>query len=214
MKKAIVNYAKQFGKTQKIAIVLSPVLFLVMFAVYQGFSRILGNSLGWYAGFAIYWPIFCVTIPLWLVGSNRIIERYKIFKINPKYLLVYLFPVFMTLIGGLFMSNTERDTIGLIIWLGMSVGNGLFEEILWRGVYPILFPDNKLFGFAWPAIWFSIWHFAPGSLSQNFQPIVLVSGALMLGLSFGWGAFKTKSLFWASIGHTFSGLFQLIWNVI
>jgi len=158
---------------------------------------------------------FCVAIPFWLIGSKEIIKRYQIIKISPIYLLVYLFPVFMTLIGGFFMSNSERDSIGLIIWLGMSVGNGIFEEILWRGVYSTLFPHNKLFGFAWPAIWFSIWHFAPGSLSQNFQqPLVLVSGALMLGLSFGWGAFKTKSLFWASIGHTCSGLFQLIWNLI
>lgn len=205
---------RHFNSKQKMAILLSPVLFVVMFAVYQGFATILGDNLGWYAGFAIYWPIFCVTIPLLLIGSGQIIERYKIIKINPKYLLVYLFPVFMTLIGGFFMSTSERDFIGLIIWLGMSVGNGVFEEILWRGVYPTLFPDNKLFGFAWPAIWFSIWHFAPGSLSQNFQPIVLVSGALMLGVFFGWGAFKTKSLFWASIGHTFSGVLQVIWNLI
>jgi membrane protease YdiL (CAAX protease family) len=199
---------------QKIAVLLPPILFAVMYGVYQGFATLFGRNLGWYAGFAIYWPIFCVAIPLWLVGSKSIIESYKIIKINPKYLLVYLFPVFMTLIGGLFMSTTERDIVSLLIWLGMSVGNGIFEEILWRGVYPTLFADNKLLGFAWPAIWFSIWHFAPGSLSQNFQPIVLVSGALMLGIFFGWGAFKTKSLFWASTGHTLSGLLQLIWNLI
>jgi hypothetical protein len=36
----------------------------------------------------------------------------------------------------------------------------------------------------------------------------------MLGIFFGWGAFKTKSLFWASIGHTFSGLLQIFWNLI
>ena len=120
----------------------------------------------------------------------------------------------MTLLGGVFMSTAEQSLSELLIWLGMSVGNGIFEEILWCGLYPILFPDSKLLGFAWPAIWFSIWHFAPGSLSHNFSPIVLVSGALMLGIFFGWGAFKTKSLFWASIGHTLSGLPQLLWNVI
>jgi membrane protease YdiL (CAAX protease family) len=202
-----------FNQKQKIAILLSPLLFGVMFLVYQGFAILLGKNLGWYAGFAIYWPIFCVAIPLLLVGSDEIIRRYKIITINPKYLLVYLFPVFMTLIGGFFMSTSERDLTGLIVWLGMSVGNGVFEEILWRGVYPTLFPNSKMFSFAWPAIWFSIWHFAPGSLSQNFQPLTLVSGALMLGIFFGWGAFKTKSLFWASTGHTFSGLFQIIWNM-
>ena len=203
-----------FNQKQKIAILLSPILFAVMFVVYQGFAALLGSDLGWYAGFAIYWPLFCVAIPLFLVGSGEIVKRYSIIKINAKYLLVYLFPVFITLIGGLFMTTAERDLIGFIVWLGMSVGNGIFEEILWRGVYPTLFPDSKLFGFAWPAIWFSIWHFAPGSLSQNFQPIVLVSGALMLGVFFGWGAFKTKSLFWASIGHSFSGLIQVVWNLI
>jgi membrane protease YdiL (CAAX protease family) len=203
-----------FNQKQQTAILLSPILFAVMFLVYQGFATLLGKDLGWYAGFAIYWPIFCVAIPLLLVGSGQIIQRYKLIKINPKYLLVYLFPVFMTLIGGFFMSNAERDFIGLLVWLGMSVGNGVFEEILWRGVYPTLFPDSKLFGFAWPAIWFSIWHFAPGSLSQNFQPLTLVSGALMLGIFFGWGTYKTKSLFWASTGHTLSGLLQLFWNFI
>jgi len=201
-------------KKRKFAIILSPVLTLVMFGVYQGFAKIFGNNLGWYAGFAVYWPIFCVLIPLLLVGPNQISKRYRLIKINPLYLAVFLFPVFMTLIGGFFMTTSERDLIGLIIWIGMSVGNGVFEEILWRGVYPILFPNNKLFGFVWPAIWFSIWHFAPGSLSQNFSPIVLVSGALMLGGFLGWGAFKTKSLFWASTGHTLSGLLQLIWNLI
>lgn len=202
-----------FNKKQKIAISLSPILFIVMLLVYQGFARVLGSELGWYAGFAIYWPVFCILIPFLLVGPNLIIERYKIIKINPIYLMVFLFPVFMTLIGGIFMNTAERNTAALLIWLGMSIGNGIFEEILWRGVYPILFPNNKLFGFAWPAIWFSIWHFAPGSLSQNFSPYVLVSGALMLGIFFGWGAFKTKSLFWASTVHTLSGILQIIWNL-
>jgi hypothetical protein len=117
-----------FNKKQQIAILLSPILFVIMFAVYQGFAILLGKDLGWYAGFAIYWPIFCLLIPLLLVGSGQIIERYKIIKINPKYLLVYLFPVFMTLIGSVFMSTAERDIRGLIIWLGMSIGNGVFEE--------------------------------------------------------------------------------------
>ena len=47
-----------FNSKQKIAILLSLILFLVMFAVYQGFAALLGSDLGWYAGFAVYWPIF------------------------------------------------------------------------------------------------------------------------------------------------------------
>ena len=198
---------------QKIAIGLPPVLFIVMYAVYQGFALLLGNEFGWYVGFAVYWPVFCVLIPIFLVGSSSIIERYKLVKIETGYLLFFLFPVFMTLIGGFFMNQPEREFNEVLLWVGMSLGNGVFEEILWRGVYPVLFPDSKFFGFIWPSVWFSIWHFAPGSLGKNFSPVVLVSGALMLGLCFGWGAFRSSSLFWASVGHSLSGLFQLFWNL-
>jgi uncharacterized membrane protein required for colicin V production len=44
----------KFSSRQKMAILLSPVLFVVMFAVYQGFAAVLGSTLGWYAGFAVY----------------------------------------------------------------------------------------------------------------------------------------------------------------
>ena len=98
------------------------------------------------------------------------------------------------------MSTSQRNAYGILIWVIMSIGNGVFEERLWRGVYPILFPEDYFFGFIWPAIWFSIWHLAPGSLSINFSPFVLVSGALMLWSSVLVGvAFRTKSLFWATV---------------
>ena len=43
-----------FNSKQKIAILLSPFLFVVMYGVYQGFAAILGSNLGWCAGFAVY----------------------------------------------------------------------------------------------------------------------------------------------------------------
>ena len=57
-------------RKQKIAIILSPTITVVMFFVYQGFAIILGKSLGWYVGFAIYWPFFCVIIPVLLIPKE------------------------------------------------------------------------------------------------------------------------------------------------
>ena len=52
------------------------IITVVMFFVYQGFAIMLGKNFGWYAGFAIYWPIFCVIIPVLLIGSSQIIRKY------------------------------------------------------------------------------------------------------------------------------------------
>jgi hypothetical protein len=87
-------------KKQKIAIILSPFLTLVMFGVYQDFAKIFGNNLGWHAGFAVYWPIFCVLIPLLLVGSNQICKKYRLIKINPLYLQYFFFQcLWLCLVG-------------------------------------------------------------------------------------------------------------------
>jgi hypothetical protein len=44
----------------------------------------------------------------------------------------------------------------------------------------------------------------PNPARPTTQLYVLVSGTLMLGIFFGWKAFKTKLLFWASSVHILS----------
>ena len=200
-------------RKQKFAVGLSPVLFLVMLGVYQGFARIIGSDLGWYAGFLIYWPIFCLIIPMLLLGRKRIISLFFYKKTKFANLAVAFLPALITAIGAIFIFKNSRELsfVGQIIWIAMSFGNGIFEEILWRGVYIDLFPEKKAWGFVWPTIWFSLWHLAPGSLSHNFSPYVLVPGALFFGACWGWGAYKTKSTLWSSSSHTLTGLIQLFY---
>ena len=51
---------------------------------------------------------------------------------------------------------------------------------------------------------------APGILTHNFSLIVLCLGALGYGLCWGWGAYKTKSIFWNGISHTSTGIVRLL----
>ena len=59
---------------------------------------------------------------------------------------------------------------------------------------------------AWPTIWFALWHFAPGSVSQDGNPLPLVIGSGFFGLLLGFLAWKTDSIFWCIVAHVVGGL--------
>ena len=195
---------------QKIALAISPILVILMFFIFQGLAVLIGKDLAWYVGLFIYWAIFCIVVPIFLIGKNKILLKFKYRTTIFMNWLVASIPVIFTLIGVMFvLEKVERSFVQALIWIGMGIGNGIFEEILWRGTYSDLFPDNIVFGWLWPSIWFAIWHFAPGSLSQNRPVTMLVGGALFFGLCWGWVSYKTKSILLTSTSHFLSGFVQL-----
>jgi membrane protease YdiL (CAAX protease family) len=119
--------------------------------------------------------------------------------------MVFFYPI-MALIGTFLFEQEKRGAWEIVVWILMSLGNGFFEEILWRGVYLHLFPEDKLRGFAWPTFWFALWHYAPGSISPWTGVWTLMAGAAGLGACVGWLALKTRSIRWSVVSHTLSGL--------
>ena len=198
-------------KTKKIALAISPILVVLMFFIFQELAVLIGKDLAWYVGLFIYWVIFCLAVPMFLIGKDKILEKLKYRSTTIMTWLVAGVPVIFTLIGVIFiLDKVERSFIQALIWTGMGIGNGLFEEILWRGMYSDLFPDNVVFGWLWPSFWFAIWHIAPGSLSQNLSVTMLIGGALFYGLCWGWVSYKTKSILLTSVSHFLSGFVQLL----
>jgi len=182
-----------------------------MFFTFQGLAVLIGKDLAWYVGLFIYWVIFCIVVPIFLIGKNNILLKFQYRSTTFMNWLVASIPVIFTLIGMMFvLEKVERSFVQALIWIGMGIGNGIFEEILWRGTYSDLFPNNFVFGWLWPSIWFAIWHFAPGSLSQNRPVFMLVGGALFFGLCWGWVSYKTKSILLTSVSHFLSGFVQLL----
>ena len=195
---------------QKISLAISPILVILMFFTFQGLAGLIGKDLAWYVGLFIYWAIFCIVVPMYLIGKNKILLKFKYRSTIFMNWLVASIPVIFTLIGVMFvLEKVDRSFTQALIWTGMGIGNGVFEEILWRGTYSDLFPDNFVFGWLWPSIWFAIWHLAPGSLSQNRSITMLVGGALFYGLCWGWVSYKTKSILLTSASHFLSGFVQL-----
>jgi len=99
------------------------------------------------------------------------------------------------------------------IWLLMlstNPGNGFFEELLWRGVYLELFPDTILFRIVWPSIWFGLWHYAPGAISPDGNPLGLMGGSGLMGFYLSFLAERTGTLWWTVVAHTLGGLIMML----
>lgn len=53
---------------QLVAIVAAPLVVVSMTPLFSWTGNRLGQELGWYAGFPAYWGLWCIALPLALVG--------------------------------------------------------------------------------------------------------------------------------------------------
>jgi uncharacterized protein with FMN-binding domain len=145
---------------KKIAIFALPVLTITMIGVFQAAKHLLGLKLAWYAGFWIYWPVWCVLYPSLMIGWRKMRDLFKHRNLTVSGWILMVFPPLMALVGNFLFVQKEQAASGDIVYILISFGNGIFEEMLWRGVYTTLFPDRKLWAVIWPSLWFALWRTA------------------------------------------------------
>jgi membrane protease YdiL (CAAX protease family) len=97
----------------------------------------------------------------------------------------------------------------LAIFLMSAVGNGFFEELLWRGVYLELFPGNLLLGAIWPSVWFALWHYAPVSITADGNVLGMIIGSGIMGLYLSFLARRTGSIWWTILMHVIGGFIMV-----
>jgi membrane protease YdiL (CAAX protease family) len=201
------------SQRQRIAIVAPLVLMGVMYPVFQGLARAFGTNwrVGWYLGLAIYWLIWGAAFPLWIVGRDCIAELIRPQKLNLSVLALVLVPVIGALLYRLVpgMDYEKPSCWVLLLLLSTSPGNGFFEEVLWRGVYMELFPRSIFLRIVWPSIWFALWHYAPGAISPDGNPLGLMVGSGMMGFYLGFLAKRTGTIWWTIVAHTIGGLIMI-----
>lgn len=197
---------------QRIALVLPIVLIVFMLAIYRQLAQVYGDRIAWYVGFWIYWILWCGTLSLLMIGKEGILMLIRPRRPRPIEIVLVLFPVAMAA-GFKFVTGTAYSRPS-IVWLALLIstafGNGFFEEILWRGVYMILFPKRVLYRIIWPTIWFALWHYVPGSLSPNSNSLGLVIGSGLFGFYLAFLAKKTNTLWWCILAHTLGGIVMVI----
>ena len=147
-----------------------------------------------------------------VAGKEEILRLIRPRRPNLKIILLVTFPLIMTAIFRVVTGTqyAKPDILWTVLLLSTAFGNGFFEEVLWRGVYCRFFSKSTFFGIIWPAIWFALWHYIPGSLSPNSNTIGLMVGAGLFGLYLGFLAKKTGTIWWCIVCHTVGGIMMVV----
>ncbi len=201
------------NRKQVIAIIFPLILIALMYPVFQLLSSAFnGSVIGWYLGLVTYWIIWGAVFPLWIIGMKDLRPIIRPQRLNIKVSVLISIPLILALLYK-FITGMDYGKLSfwiLILYISTSFGNGFFEEVLWRGVYMKLFPDNILFRIVWPSIWFALWHYAPGSVSPNANVLGLIIGSGMFGFYLSFLAKKTGTIWWSIITHILGGIIMVI----
>ncbi len=201
------------NRKQIIAIISPLILIAVMYPVFQLLLEVFnGTVTGWYLGLVTYWILWGAIFPLWLIGMENLKPIIRPQRLTVKVSVLILIPLILALLYK-FITGMDYGKLNfwvLIFYLSTSFGNGFFEEVLWRGVYMKLFPDNIIFRIIWPNIWFALWHYAPGSVSPNANVLGLIIGSGMFGFYLSFLAKKTGTIWWSILTHIIGGIIMVI----
>jgi membrane protease YdiL (CAAX protease family) len=202
------------SRKQRIAIVAPLVLMAMMYPVFRLLDSVLGDRLdgylGWYLGLVAYWIVWGAGFSLWILGWSRIKQLIRPRRPTIPVILLVAFPVLMAaavlLIPGM---GYEKQSIGILLLLGSTtIGNGLFEETLWRGIYLELFREQRFWRVGWAGVWFGLWHMIPVSINSGAfaEVIPMVIGSMFFGFYLAFLAKKTDSVWWPMVAHLLGGL--------
>lgn len=193
-----------------VALIISTLpVFFVADAV---FGDAAGGHLAWFVGMTFYWLTWGALFPLWVLGPTRIRELIRPRRPTPQLAGHVAFVVAMAaavrwLVPGM---AYDKPTLAITALLAVSpFANGLFEELLWRGVYLDSFPESRWWRVVWPSIWFGLWHLVPGSISADGPQVAMVIGPVLMGLYFAYLSKKTDSIWWPMLAHALGGLVMI-----
>ena len=169
-------------------------------------------NIAWYLGLMIYWLTWCTLLPLWLVGKKRLGQIVRPHRPNITVVLLVIFPAGMAAVAKLLtgMGYHKPEIWVWLLYSSSAFGNGFFEELMWRGVYMELFPRRIFYRIIWPSICFALWHYAPGSVSANPNPLALIVGAGLFGFLLAFLAKKTGGIWWCVVAHVLGGIVMIL----
>jgi membrane protease YdiL (CAAX protease family) len=171
---------------------------------------LLGDWPGYLVAFLLYWGGWCLAVPLALLGKERVRalfadRRPRLGRAGWLGATLLLLPP-LGAIGYRFIPEIGSATPAMLGTIAAVVAvNAPLEELLWRGVFVTFWPRSLALGYVYPAAGFALWHFAPQVIHPGkLHPAVFVASSLVLGLCWGWVAWRTGSLRWTTVSHFFT----------
>lgn len=199
---------------KRILLVSSLLMLPVTYVWIQFTTSTFGAKWGYVTGLAGYW-IYCL-VTAWLVsgGSMDYFQGMWNRQHSGRHVKWISLAAFIPVLGLFFVSflpNAAQLTLSAGILLVIVVLlNGSIEELYWRGLYLLEYPDNPRIGFLFSWLLFGAWHislwFARGMIYKEGFP-ALVGGAYMLGLIWTWVARSNGNLRSVVPSHILVNLF-------
>ncbi len=194
---------------------ISPlILILASAAIFQVSKSATDMWVAQLTGFAFYWIVGGIIIPLIILGRNgyaSLFARSTIewsaglrFGIMALFLpagfgFLFAFPYFF-----------PADTSVLLPTLALyALVNGTLEEVFWRGLFVAQFRTNRWLGVVYPGVMFGLWQLVPWALFDSwFRPPVhiLLAVSIPIGLLYAWVAQRTGSIRWTTVAHVLTNL--------
>ena len=195
-------------------LVSSLVILPFTFVLFQLTTLLLGTKWGYVTGFLGYWAYCLVTA--WLVsgGDGNYFKRMWTRQRGSNYATWISLAAFIPALGVFFVSflpNVAMLSLSAgALLIGMVLLNGFIEELYWRGLYLLEYPNNTRIGFLVAWLLFGAWHvslwFARGMIYKDGF-LALVGGAYGLGLIWTWVARTNENLRAVVPAHILANLF-------
>ena len=193
--------SREPGRFRRGATMMMPLAVpLAMGPVFRRAIRRFGPELGYQAGFATYWAT-CWTVAGALAGPRRLASLWQPAAEpmpQPRGLAwsVLAAPA-LGAIGTQWLPHARSaGPAAVAVAAGVGITNALAEEALWRGVPVIVFPNDPVRGWLWPAAGFAAWHLVPLTARPTSprRGLGILVGASAIGVGYGWIALRTGSL--------------------
>lgn len=195
---------------EKAILLASPfVLIGSMLWAFRSLTQRFGYPRGYLISFLIYWLGWCILFPAALLGGFRaLIDLFQPaaplasldWKTQALLWWPVIFPLFLRFFSGIRKANARILVVSVL--LGIVIG--ITEEILWRGAFLRIFPQNLWLGILYPSVFFGLWHICPQSVVKNQSPggvYSFVIYSIVLGLSYAFAAHLAGSIFWPTVSH-------------
>jgi membrane protease YdiL (CAAX protease family) len=199
---------------KRILLVSSLLMLPFTYGLFQVTSSFLGTKWGYVTGLIGYW-IYCL-LTAWLVSGSDLNYFNGMWnqRRNNKYATWIGLAAFIPAFGVFFVSflpNAAKLTLSAgALLLIMVLLNGFIEELYWRGLYLLEYPDNARIGFVFSWLLFGAWHislwFSKGIIYKDGF-LALVGGAYGLGLLWTWVARSNGNLNAVIPSHILVNLF-------
>ena len=198
------------GRKRRELVLLAPVLLvLTMYAIFHAFVQVFGYPLGYLLSFVIYWLGWCGIVPMIALGRRGVVglfvggERGFLPPRPWTHVLLWsplVFPFFFA-----FVPRFEAAGVPILLAsAGLGIVTGLTEEVLWRGLYLRMFPENVWANTVYPSVAFGLWHLCPLSVLPSRYPggaLLFLLYSVILGVCYAITARATRSIRWCAVSH-------------